>query len=214
MIQVDNLTYRYGKGKEVLHGISFTVEKGEIFGFLGPNGSGKTTTQKILTGILKGYGGSVRVLGKEIREWDETLYHEIGVLFEFPYLYTSLSAIDNLRYFSSFYPAERRRDIGALLERVGLKKGFAKKKVASYSKGMKQRTSMARALVNSPIRIPSHPVHPMPKQNTVNQSPAVKNLILTVHSQSLGFVILKEHSLFFRAESSHQLALDFCGPVS
>ncbi|MFY9273280.1 MAG: ABC transporter ATP-binding protein [Acetomicrobium sp.] len=151
MIQVENLTYRYGKGKEVLHGISFTVEKGEIFGFLGPNGSGKTTTQKILMGILKNYGGSVRVLGKEIKDWDETLYHEIGVLFEFPYLYTSLSAVDNLRYFSSFYAPERRRDIEALLDRLGLKKGFANKSVATFSKGMKQRTSMARALVNSPV---------------------------------------------------------------
>jgi ABC-2 type transport system ATP-binding protein/fluoroquinolone transport system ATP-binding protein len=151
MIQVNNLTYRYGKDKQVLHGISFTVEKGEIFGFLGPNGSGKSTTQKILTGILKGYGGSVRILGKEIRDWNETLYNEIGVLFEFPYLYTSLSAVDNLRYFASFYPKERRRDIEALLDRLELKKGFAKKNVASYSKGMKQRTSMARALVSSPV---------------------------------------------------------------
>lgn len=58
MIEVKNLTFAYGKDKEVLHGLNFHVDEGEIFGFLGPNGSGKSTTQKILTGILRGYKGN------------------------------------------------------------------------------------------------------------------------------------------------------------
>ena len=64
MIEVKNLTFSYGKDKQALHGLDFTVEDGEIFGFLGPNGSGKSTTQKILTGILKGHGGKVSLLGR------------------------------------------------------------------------------------------------------------------------------------------------------
>ncbi len=151
MIGVNNLTFSYGKDKEALHGLDFTVGEGEIFGFLGPNGSGKSTTQKILTGILKGYGGRVSLLGQDIAAADtQELLKQIGVLFEFPYLYTNLSAVDNLRYFASFYPKERVRDVMELLDKLEFKRDYLKKPVASYSKGMRQRVSMARALLNSP----------------------------------------------------------------
>ena len=70
--------------------------------------------------------------------------------FEFPYLYTNLSALDNLHYFASFYPADSRRDINELLELLEFKKDFLKKPVSSCSKGMRQRVSMARALLNNP----------------------------------------------------------------
>ena len=151
MIGVNNLTFSYGKDKEALHGLDFTVGEGEIFGFLGPNGSGKSTTQKILTGILKGYGGRVSLLGQDIAAADtQELLKQIGVLFEFPYLYTNLSAVDNLRYFASFYPQERVRDVMELLDKLEFKKDYLKKPVSSYSKGMRQRVSMARALLNSP----------------------------------------------------------------
>ena len=117
MIEVKNLTFSYSKDKQALHGLDFTVEDGEIFGFLGPNGSGKSTTQKILTGILKGHGGKVSLFGKDISAaHGPEFFQKIGVLFEFPYLYANLSAVDNLNYFSSFYPKEQRRDIGELLE--------------------------------------------------------------------------------------------------
>ncbi len=151
MIVVKNLTFSYGKDKQALHGLDFTVGDGEIFGFLGPNGSGKSTTQKILTGILNGYGGSVSLFGQDISTaHTQDFLGKIGVLFEFPYLYANLSAIDNLKYFSSFYPKEQRRDIDEILEKLEFKTDFLKKPVSSYSKGMRQRVSMARALISSP----------------------------------------------------------------
>lgn len=150
MIKVKELTFSYGKDKQILHGLDFDVKEGEIFGFLGPNGSGKSTTQKILDGVLKGYGGQVSLFGKEVEEYTDSLYQKIGVLFEFPYLYTNLSAIDNLEYFSSFYPKRQRRDIGEILDLLEFKKEFINKPVSSYSKGMKQRISMARALISNP----------------------------------------------------------------
>ena len=116
MIEVENLTFSYQKQKQTLHGLTFSVADGEIFGFLGPNGSGKSTTQKILTGILQGYGGNVRLFGKALGSQQKNFREKIGVLFEFPYLYTNLSALDNLHYFASFYPADSRRDINELLE--------------------------------------------------------------------------------------------------
>ncbi len=151
MIEVKNLTFSYGKDKQALHGLDFTVEDGEIFGFLGPNGSGKSTTQKILTGILKGHGGKVSLFGQDISTpHGHEFFQKIGVLFEFPYLYANLSAVDNLNYFASFYPREQRRNVGELLDALEFKPDFLKKPVSSYSKGMRQRVSMARALVSSP----------------------------------------------------------------
>jgi len=151
VIEVKNLTFSYGRDKQILHGLDFTVEDGEIFGFLGPNGSGKSTTQKILTGILKGHGGKVTLFKQDIASvHDQEFFQKIGVLFEFPYLYANLSAVDNLNYFSSFYPKEQRRDVGELLELLEFKPDFLKKPVSSYSKGMRQRVSMARALVSNP----------------------------------------------------------------
>ncbi len=145
------MTFSYGKDRQALHGLDFAVEDGEIFGFLGPNGSGKSTTQKILTGILKGHGGKVSVFGQDISSArDREFFRKIGVLFEFPYLYANLSAVDNLNYFASFYPREQRRDVGELLDALEFKPDFLKKPVSSYSKGMRQRVSMARALVSNP----------------------------------------------------------------
>jgi ABC-type multidrug transport system ATPase subunit len=151
MIEVKDLTFSYGKDKQALHGLNFTVEDGEIFGFLGPNGSGKSTTQKILTGILKGHGGKVSLFGQDISAAQtQAFFQKIGVLFEFPYLYANLSAVDNLKYFSSFYPKEQIRSIEEVLEELEFKPDFLKKPVSSYSKGMRQRASMARALISNP----------------------------------------------------------------
>ena len=150
MIDVKNLRFSYKKGQEILHGLNFSVDDGEIFGFLGPNGSGKSTTQKILTGILGGYLGELRLFNRMPMDNKMDFRSQIGVLFEFPYLYTNLSALDNLDYFASFYPADRRRDAEELLDMLEFKKDFLKKPVSSYSKGMRQRVSMARALINNP----------------------------------------------------------------
>lgn len=151
MIEVKDLTFSYGKDKQALHGLNFTVGDGEIFGFLGPNGSGKSTTQKILTGILKGHGGKVSLFGQDISSaHTQEFFQKIGVLFEFPYLYANLSVLDNLRYFASFYPKEQLRNVEELLDDLEFKRDFLKKPVSSYSKGMRQRASMARALISNP----------------------------------------------------------------
>lgn len=91
------------------------------------------------------------LFGKELRELHtRDFLQKIGVLFEFPYLYANLSALDNLHYFASFYPKEQLRDAEKLLEELELKREFWKKPVSSYSKGMRQRVSMARVLISSP----------------------------------------------------------------
>lgn len=100
---------------------------------------------------MKEYGGRVTLFGKDFSKvHNRNLYQKIGVLFEFPYLYSNLSAVDNLKYFSSFYPKEQLRDIGDILEELEFKPDFLKKPVSTYSKGMRQRASMARALISNP----------------------------------------------------------------
>ncbi|MCH8874532.1 ATP-binding cassette domain-containing protein, partial [candidate division KSB1 bacterium] len=102
MIQVKNLSYTYTKADEpAVTNLNFTIEKGEIFGFLGPSGAGKSTTQKILIGLLKDYPGSVSILGKNLLDWNSDYYEHIGVSFEFPNHYLKLTAIENLTYFGS-----------------------------------------------------------------------------------------------------------------
>lgn len=148
MIEVAQLAYRYpGNSEDTLRRLDFSIARGEIFGFLGPSGSGKSTTQKVLFQLLPDYRGSVRLEGREVRDWGTELFHKIGVGFELPNHYLKLTALENLRFFGGFY--RRTLDPLELLERVGLRE-HADKKVADFSKGMKMRLNFARALLHDP----------------------------------------------------------------
>ncbi len=85
MITVENLQYTYsGTTVPAVQNLNFTIEPGEIFGFLGPSGAGKSTTQKILIRLLTGYAGKATVLGRNLDQWGSDLYERIGVSFELP----------------------------------------------------------------------------------------------------------------------------------
>lgn len=149
MINVSNLTFTYtGMTEPAIKDISFSVQPGEIFGFLGPSGAGKSTTQKILFRLLQGFQGSVQVFDRDLREWGYEYFEQVGVSFEMPNHYTKLTARENLRYFGALYqgPVMKPEE---LLEMVGLLDD-ADMLVSQYSKGMKNRLSVARSLVNNP----------------------------------------------------------------
>ncbi|MDC7124089.1 MAG: ABC transporter ATP-binding protein [Spirochaetales bacterium] len=149
MIEVENLDFTYKKGKKnAVDKIDFCIDKGEIFGFLGPSGAGKTTTQRILIGLLKGYHGSVRIMGKERSSWNRDFYDNVGVAFDFPNLYQKLTALENLKLIQSYYSGESQ-NIEELLDRVGLL-ADKDKKTESYSKGMKMRLNFVRAIMHDP----------------------------------------------------------------
>jgi len=143
------------KVKEIVavDGISFDVEEGELFGLLGPNGAGKTTTVKMLTTLLIPTSGTARVLGHDVVKEAAAIRPHIGFIFGGERgLYWRLSAIDNLRYFANLYlvdPDVARRRIPYLLGLVGLD-GRGDEKVEGYSRGMKQRLHIARALLHDP----------------------------------------------------------------
>lgn len=136
-----------------LDGISFEVEAGGLFGLLGPNGSGKTTTVKILTTLLIPTSGSATVLGLDTTRDAAALRRRIGfVLGGERGLYYRLTGRENLRYFAELYyidPRSRNRRIDELLDLVGLTER-ADERVMVYSRGMKQRLHIARALLHAP----------------------------------------------------------------
>ncbi len=148
MISIKDLTFSYANGQQVLHGLDFDIHRGEIFGFLGPSGAGKTTTQKLIIGLLSGYGGSIRINDKERRAWGNDFFTMIGVAFEQPNLYLKLTGLENLNLMGSFYPSEMS-DPMPLLERVGLGEA-ANKRVEAYSKGMRMRLNFVRAIQHRP----------------------------------------------------------------
>jgi fluoroquinolone transport system ATP-binding protein len=149
MITVENLSYTYaGTRQSAIRRLNFGVDRGEIFGFLGPSGAGKSTTQKVLIGLLKDYQGRVSVFGKELRDWNADYYERIGVSFESPNHYLKLTALENLVYFGSLY-SRKSQDPHALLERVGLGED-GHLPVAQFSKGMKNRLTVARAFLHDP----------------------------------------------------------------
>ena len=149
MIQVNNVFHDYeGKGNCAVSDISFTVEGGSIFGFLGPSGAGKSTIQNIMTGLLPLQRGEVRYDGASVRGLKTRFFNQIGVSFEQSNLYSSLTGLENLRYYAALFSVPTMKPM-ELLERVGLRED-ANKRVSNYSKGMKQRLTFARALINSP----------------------------------------------------------------
>jgi len=129
-------------------GVSFRVAAGEIFGLLGPNGAGKSTTQLVLTRQIRTFTGTVRVLGREIRRWNDSFFEHIGVGFELPASYPRLSVLENLNAFAGLYDRPTV-DPTRLLDRVGLLEA-AGRPAGSLSKGMQMRLNLARAMLPRP----------------------------------------------------------------
>ncbi len=192
MIEVADLRFRYpGNPEPTLTGFDFKIEQGEIFGFLGPSGAGKSTTQKIIIGVLKQYSGQVQVFGKELRNQRNDYYEKIGVEFEFPNLFTKLTALENLKFFASLYSGDTEAPL-QLLEMVGLADD-ADSRVAAFSKGMKMRLNFVRALLNKPELIfldePTAGLDPVNAKNIKNlileKKAAGKTIFLTTHNMSV-----------------------------
>ncbi|MGD9761741.1 MAG: ABC transporter ATP-binding protein [Candidatus Izemoplasmatales bacterium] len=148
MFKVEDLKFRYKNNKEdVLKGISFEIKEGEIFGFLGPSGAGKSTTQKIIIKILENYQGHISYKGKDLKDYNNDFYEEIGVSFEMPIHFSKMTAMENINFFLRLY--KNNADIEQLMKRVGLWED-KNKMVGEFSKGMKIRLNLVRALLNKP----------------------------------------------------------------
>ena len=134
--------------KTVLHDINCSIEKGEIFGLLGPSGAGKTTIIKILTGQIQKTGGEATLYGVNTDKLTEELYSKIGMVLDIQGLYTRLTCYDNLAIFAEIYQINKKR-VYEVLGKVRLA-DEAKKTVSKLSKGMAQRLVIARAILHYP----------------------------------------------------------------
>src|SRR5215210_300367 len=133
-----------------LHGLTLSVEQGEVFGFLGPNGAGKTTTLKLLLQLIFPTAGRAEILGMPAGDVD--VKRRIGYLPESPYFYDYLTAEELLTYFAAltgYDRNERTRRVASLLDEVGIA-GERRLQLRKFSKGMLQRVGIAQALLNDP----------------------------------------------------------------
>jgi len=151
VIVTENLSRSFGDKTAVDH-LTLTVQRGEVFGFLGPNGAGKTTTVRLLNGVLAMSGGRAQVLGFDVATQAMEIRRRTGVLTETPSLYEPLTARENLRFFGDLYGVpsdELEARVDAMIEEFGLGER-ANDRVGTYSKGMRQRLTIARALLHEP----------------------------------------------------------------
>ncbi len=148
MIRIENLNFSYKKGVKVLNNLSFQVPKGSIYGFLGANGSGKTTTIRILLGLCNADSGQIFIDGKEFSKTNYLRYKNIGAMIEAPSLYGHLSGMKNLQFVANYYNVKQDR-IDEVLKIVDLE-DTKNKKVKNYSLGMKQRIGIAQSILHNP----------------------------------------------------------------
>ncbi|MDT4899052.1 MAG: type transport system ATP-binding protein [Acidobacteriota bacterium] len=157
IIEIENLTKDYEVGfwrkrkVRALDGLTLTVERGEIFGFLGANGAGKTTTLKLLMRLIYPTAGQARIMERDIS--DVGMHARIGYLPETPYFYDYLTAREFLSYCAELFGysrTERKALAAELLARVHLDEKSWDKQLRKYSKGMLQRVGLAQALINDP----------------------------------------------------------------
>ncbi len=190
MIQVEDLQFQYPKSdKPTLKGLNFTINNGEIFGFLGPSGAGKSTTQKILYKILSDYKGSVFIEGKNITDWGSSYLEKVGVGFELPNHYLKLTGKENMDLFASFYKNNKIRNVTELFEMFDLQDAI-NKPVEAYSKGMKIRLNFIRAIQHNPDILffdePTSGLDPVNaqkiKQHILELKSQGKTIFITTHS--------------------------------
>ncbi len=151
MIETAGLGKRFGDTAAVVD-LDLRVEAGEVMGFLGPNGSGKTTTIRLLMGLLRPSAGRAVILGRDCHRDAVALKREVGYLPDEPFLYPYLTGLETLELVGGlhgFSPADARRRGGALAERLGLGTA-ARAYTVTYSLGMKKRLALALALIHEP----------------------------------------------------------------
>jgi len=148
ILKTSGLCYRYAKDAQTLYDIDLNVRRGSIYGFLGPNGSGKTTTLSLVLGLLNNQKGSIEIFGQHLHVNRINILKKIGSLIETPSLYGHLTAKENLEVYRETYGATKERLL-EVLKIVGLE-DTAGKKTKTFSLGMKQRLAIALALLPSP----------------------------------------------------------------
>jgi len=191
IIKVDNLGKQYGDFTAV-NDLSFTVNEGDVYGFLGQNGAGKSTTIRMLLTLIKPSAGSINILGKELQHHRAEILRQTGAVIERPDLYKYLSAYNNLAIFAKMSGIHvTKKLLMDQLQMVGLDK-VADKKAALFSQGMKQRLGIAVALVHNPkLIILDEPTNGLDPQGIAD----MRNLIVRLSKEMGKTVVISSHLL-------------------
>jgi len=191
VIEIDGLKKSFD-GKIALDGVSMTVNQGDIYGFLGPNGSGKTTTLRIVLGILPADEGKISVLGKDLSSWGNELGYKVNALPESHGFYGWMDAADYLRFFGKLYGIQLTvGDCRSRLSQVGLDpKNLLP--ISTFSRGMKQRLGIARSMINAPeillLDEPTNGLDPRGRRN-------IHDLLLHLNTENGITMIISTHIL-------------------
>ncbi|MEH7461018.1 ABC transporter ATP-binding protein [Bacillus thuringiensis] len=149
VVKLENVHKKIGSA-EIIRGLSFEVQEGEVYGFLGPNGSGKTTTIRMMTGLISVTEGDITICGHSIRTEREKALEYIGAIVENPELYEYMTGMQNLKHFANMAVTSISTErIAEIIKLVELEHAIHKK-VKTYSLGMKQRLGIAQALLHNP----------------------------------------------------------------
>lgn len=205
-IEIENLQKSYGEVKAV-NGVSFSVEEGEFFAFLGVNGAGKSTTISILCGDSPRDGGAVKVEGAEIDADPQGIRRRLGVVFQNSALDKALTVKDNLKYRASLYGVTGRAFASKLEELTGLfqLKELLSRAVGKLSGGQRRRVDIARALVHDPrILILDEPTTGLDPQTRKT----VWEIIRKLREERGLTVFLTTHYMEEAADSDHVVILD------
>ncbi|HAF60881.1 MAG TPA: ABC transporter ATP-binding protein [Anaerolineaceae bacterium] len=194
IISLQQVAFQYNGGF-ALQDVSFQVQKGEVFALLGPNGAGKTTTIRLLNGLLRATSGEIRVLGCDPLKDGIIVRGKTGVLTETPALYERLTALENMQFFGTLNgmaPADLKARIAELLDFFDLAE-HADQRVGTYSRGMRQRLAIARALLHRPELL-------FLDEPTSNLDPEiahqVQDLIIRVKKEENCSVVICTHRLY------------------
>lgn len=191
IIRVDHLTKHFRDIKAV-ENLSFTVEEGQVYGFLGQNGAGKSTTIRMLLTLIQPTSGSIDIFGMDLQRHRKEILRQVGAIIERPDLYKYLTALENLRIFATMsgikISGEKLMDQLAM---VGLEQR-AHSKVKTYSQGMKQRLGIATALVHDPkLIILDEPTNGLDPQGIAD----IRNLILMLSREKNKTLLISSHLL-------------------
>jgi ABC-2 type transport system ATP-binding protein len=166
VIQTDGLTRRFGDFVAVDH-VTFSINEGEVVGYLGPNGSGKTTTIRMLLGLLRPNEGSAQVLGYDVVRQSEEVRARVGYMSQKFALYHEMTVSENLAFYAGVYGVRDRQRIAAVLKQMGLEE-LARQKVSALSTGWRQRLALGTAIIHQPRLLfldePTSGVDPMARR--------------------------------------------------
>lgn len=191
IIQVNNLSKQF-KDIQAVDDLSFTVEQGDVYGFLGQNGAGKSTTIRMLLSLIKPTAGEIRIFDKNLSAYRSDILKQVGAVIEKPDLYKYLSAYDNLTIFAKMSGIKTdKKLLMQQLKMVGLEER-AGSKVKTFSQGMKQRLGIAVALVHNPqLIILDEPTNGLDPQGIAD----MRNLILHLSRDMGKTVVVSSHLL-------------------